>query len=51
MLLHEFLEASVSQRPNKVALVCDDRSYTYAQLGDMVASLAAGAAAPRRASG
>ena len=40
MLLHQFLEVSVSQRPDKVALICDNRSYTYAQLGGMVARLA-----------
>jgi long-chain acyl-CoA synthetase len=41
MLLHQLLETSVSQRPDKVALICDTQSYTYAQLGDMVAQLAA----------
>ena len=40
MLLHQFLEASVSERPDKVALVCDNRNYTYAQLGAMVQCLA-----------
>ena len=41
MLLHQFLETSVSQKPDHVALVCDKRSYTYAQIGTMAARLAA----------
>jgi amino acid adenylation domain-containing protein len=40
MLLHEFLAASVSQKPDKVALVCESQTYTYAQLAQRVAELA-----------
>ncbi len=40
MLLHEFLATSVSQQPDKVALVCDKHTYTYAQLAQRVAQLA-----------
>ena len=41
MLLHQSLDASVSQKPQHTALVVDKRSYTYAELGAMVAVLAA----------
>jgi len=40
MLLHEFLATSVSQKPDKVALVCENQTYTYAQLAQRVAQLA-----------
>ena len=40
MLLHEFLATSVSQKPDKVALVCENQAYTYAQLAQRVAELA-----------
>ena len=32
MLVQEFLQASAAQRPEKVALVCDGRRFTYAEL-------------------
>ena len=41
MLLHEFLATSVARTPDKVALVCADRAYTYAQLAQRAAQLAA----------
>jgi long-chain acyl-CoA synthetase len=40
MLLHEFLATSVAQKPDKVALVCDNHAYTYAQLAQRAAQLA-----------
>jgi long-chain acyl-CoA synthetase len=40
-LLHQFLESSIAQRPEKIALICDSRSYTYAQIGAMATQLAA----------
>jgi len=41
MLLHEFLAISVARTPDKVALVCADHAFTYAQLAQRVAQLAA----------
>jgi amino acid adenylation domain-containing protein len=41
MLLHEFLRASTSRSPDKVALISDKHRYTYSQLGEMVSQLAA----------
>jgi len=40
MLLHQFFEAAVSKYPDKVALVCDTGTYSYAQLGRIAARLA-----------
>lgn len=42
MLLHQLLERSTQQQPGKVALICDGRSYTYAQIDQTAARLAAG---------
>lgn len=41
LLLHQSLDAAVASRPDQVALICDKRSYTYAQIGAMTANLAA----------
>jgi long-chain acyl-CoA synthetase len=41
MLLHEFLRDSASRTPDKVALVCDRQSYSYAQIERMASDLAA----------
>ena len=41
LLLHQFLDVAVSSKPDHIALVCDKRTYTYAQIGEMAATLAA----------
>ena len=41
LLLHQFLDAAVLSKPDHIALVCDKRTYTYAQLGEMAANVAA----------
>jgi len=41
LLLHQFLDAAVASKPAHVALISDKRHYTYAQLGEMVVTLAA----------
>ena len=40
MLLHQFLEASSQQLPDKAALVCDGQRYSYAQIDQMATELA-----------
>ncbi|RTL53171.1 MAG: AMP-dependent synthetase [Rhodocyclaceae bacterium] len=41
MLLHEFLDETVRRQPDKTALVCDGKHYTYAEIDARVAHLAA----------
>lgn len=40
MLVHDFLENSADRTPDKVALVCDQKRITYAQLEQMANNLA-----------
>jgi amino acid adenylation domain-containing protein len=42
MLVHHFLEATASRRPDKTALVCEGRRLTYAALDSLASGLAAG---------
>jgi acyl-CoA synthetase (AMP-forming)/AMP-acid ligase II len=41
MLLHEWLEAHARERPDRVALVCDSRRYTYRDIDTSAERLAA----------
>lgn len=52
-LLHEYLQLSADRFPDKTALICGDREYTYRELHAKVVSLAAGlcAAGIRRGTG
>jgi long-chain acyl-CoA synthetase len=40
MLLHHFLDESLASQPRKIALITEEASYTYADIGRMVAGLA-----------
>ena len=42
MLVNEFLEQSVSQYPDKTALICHGRRFTYVQIEDLANKLANG---------
>jgi acyl-CoA synthetase (AMP-forming)/AMP-acid ligase II len=42
MLVHDFLQNSAVTRPDKVALICGDKRYTYAQIEEMSNRLANG---------
>jgi len=41
MLLHHLLTSSISDRADKIALVCDNRSHTYRELGSRASIVAA----------
>lgn len=42
MLVHDFLQNSAATRPDKVALICGGKRYTYAQIEEMANRLANG---------